>query len=206
RDVGQWFAQVERMGIGAQPVTQALGRIDVLVPDGNGGWEKIAEVGEHGPLAADTYVVPLPPGFDGSVRLRLTKGNWRIDYVALAELGQRVTPRRIEPAEVRRDGRLDPAALAALLDSSRVLTTMPGTTYSLSYSMLAGAEGYELFLESTGYYLEWIREEWLADTDPMRATEMIFSTDVALRRLAPQYKGVESGMEEAFWGSRFAKP
>jgi hypothetical protein len=63
----------------------------------------------------------------------------------------------------------------------------------------------ELFLESEGYYYEWMRQEWLADEDPRMAALVLGDPAEALRRLAPVYKAHEGGLEQAFWASRFRK-
>ena len=64
---------------------------------------------------------------------------------------------------------------------------------------------YELFLESRGYYLEWVRKEWLADENPALAAMMLINPERALHVLAPDFKKIEPEMEEVFWSSRYEK-
>lgn len=205
---GTWLAALSKYEA-RNPLARALGAIQVEVRDAGGEWRRAGEAGEVGPLATDVYFVPLPAAVVGKpvdVRLRLTKGAWRIDQIALAALGERAGAVRIPPAEVLREGRDDDGALAALWDSSSVLTTMPGDAYTLRYELPDDGERYELFLESRGYYLEWIRSEWLADENPAYVREMLFEPRSALRRLARSYKEVEESMEDTFWRSRYARP
>ncbi len=75
----------------------------------------------------------------------------------------------------------------------------------LVYDLPGFAEDYELFVESRGYYIEWMRDEWLADEDMTRAAEMFLAPQQALRRLAPEFKQVEAEMENVFWNSKYAK-
>ena len=165
QDAGRFLAALGTMGPSARAqaagLGRTLGRIDVLVPD-DSGWIVAGSVGETGPLAADTKIVPLPMRRGGAqaqkIRLRMTKGLWRIDYVALARLGKPVATQRLQPARVRRDGRDDPAAWRALRDSALVLATLPGDVYQLTYRLPPHPERYEIFLEARGYYLEWMRE------------------------------------------------
>jgi hypothetical protein len=93
-----------------------------------------------------------------------------------------------------------------LLDSSRALTTYPGDEYTLVYELPQDFARYELFLESRGYYLEWMRQEWMAEESPAHVTMMVFDPKKALRELAPQFKKVEPIMESAFWSSRYVQP
>ena len=180
--------------------------IDVLVPDGMGGWRGAGTIDEHGPLATDVHLVPLPdlPPGTTTIRLRLTRGAWRLDLLALATLTRTASPVRIPPREVVRGGVPDDEVLALLRDASAALVTMPGDAFTLSYALPDEAPTYDLFLESRGYYLEWMRQEWLAEHDPERLLQLLHDPDRVLRDLAPVYKSVEPTMEAAFWQSRYA--
>ncbi len=210
RSATHWLASLGRGDVEAQRRSRAIGRIlggmEVLIPTAHGSWVSAGEINETGPLAADVRVVPLPETVSGrvTVRLRLTRGYWRIDWVALARLGDQVQPLRLEPDVVRRAGRADAMARKSLIDTTRVLTTLPGDEVTLVYRLPEQPERYELFLETRGYYLEWMREEWLAEEDPIRAAMMFLEPRQALRSLAPQFKKVEAELEKAFWNSRYA--
>jgi hypothetical protein len=208
-DAGRWLAALRRAGDGAvqraSGVGRLLGDIEVQVQDPGGGWRSVGGVGETGPLARDTWVVPLPPDSDPSrIRLRLTRGLWRIDRVALAELGAPVEPARLQPIDVVRAGAPDRSARAALVDSARTLVTRPGDVYELVFELPGGAD-HELLLEARGYYLEWMREEWLAEENPRQAMRLLTDPGGMLRELAPVYSRMEAGMDSVFWGSRYAR-
>jgi hypothetical protein len=85
-----------------------------------------------------------------------TRGLWRIDYVALAALGDSVAPLRILPTVVMRGGAADPDATKALGDTTghQPLVTFPGDAYDIVYRLPDNPSRYEYFLESRGYYLE----------------------------------------------------
>lgn len=182
-----------------------LGAIDVLVPADAGGWRKVGEAFETGPLAVDTHLVRLPPLAAGTtrVRLRFTKGNWRIDWVALAELGPALAATRLAPRSIAgrtRDGH------AAAPRAGETIVTMPGDAYDFAFELPEQPERYELFLSSRGYYLEWMRKEWLAEESRLRAALLLTAPSISLRLLAPAYKRQEATMERMFWESRFAHP
>jgi hypothetical protein len=188
-------------------IGQRLGGIEVFVRDESGDWVAAGRLGETGPLATNVNLLPLPPLPPGpcEIRLRLTKGCWRLDSIGLAILEGPVRPLRLPPAEVLRAGRPDPSARRRLCDPAQTLTTLPGDKYTLVYRLPAGSFPYELFLESRGYYLEWIREPWLAEEDAAAAAMMIFQPEIALRRLAPAFKEIEPELEDLFWGSRYVR-
>jgi hypothetical protein len=191
----------------ADGLGRRLGRIDVLVPDSTVGWALVDSVGETGPLAADTKVVRLPLNGSGPIRirLRLTRGMWRVDYLALARLGEPVQPVRVAPTMVLRAGQADSAAWRALVDSTKSLITLPGDEYDLVYQLPDRPEQYELFLESRGYYLEWMRREWLAEENLDSAARILLDPAGALRTLAPAFKRQEPDLERLFWNSRYVR-
>jgi hypothetical protein len=210
-EAGRWLAALDGIGPEARESAagpgRLLGKIEVLVPDSAGGWASAGSAGETGPLASDTKVVPLPPSDGGPirVRLRLTRGLWRIDYLALARLGPVTQPIRVPPAGVERGGRNDSTAWRALVDTARSLVTLPGDEYDLIFRLPADPGRHELFLESRGYYLEWMRQEWLAEEDLPSAARMLFDPSGALRAHAAGYKQREPELERLFWNSRYVR-
>ena len=208
---GRWLAALERADTTtarrAQGLASTLGGIDVLVPDGRGGWDSVATIKETGPLAADVRLVRLPASRAGGpvrARLRMAKGAWRVDFAAFTSVKERVTPIRVPPAQVLLpDGRADSVAHMRLVTADSALITYPGDQYTLTYTLPDEAARFELFLETKGYYLEWMRQEWLAEENAMRAAALFLDPAGSLRRLAPEFKRVESGLEAAFWRSKY---
>lgn len=213
-DAGRWLAALKPGGDPARKelgaIGSLLGNVEVLTPDANGEWRVAGGVGETGPLAADTKVVPLtvPQGSGSSplkVRLRLARGLWRLDWIGLVSLGSEMQPVRILPSSVTRDGVADDEALRLLVDRDEPLVTLPGDAYDLSYRLPPEASAYELFLEARGYYLEWMRQEWMAEQNPVAAARLILDPHGTLQALAPAYKAEEPRIENLFWNSRYVR-
>jgi len=207
--VGDWMATLERSEGEAlrrlEGPARALGGVDVLVENPRGGWDSLATIRETGPLATDARLVPLPVSSGPlRVRLRLAKGAWRVDAAAIVGRVAPAAMQRILPTRVLREGRPDEAARARLLDSVAPLTTYPGDRYTLVYQLPGEASAHELFLETKGYYLEWMRDEWIAEENRLLAASLFLDPAGALRRLAPAFKREERTIEQAFWRSRYA--
>jgi hypothetical protein len=206
---GEYLASLERGGATLAPqatgLARALGGIEVLVSEGGEGWRSVGTFDEAGPIATDVQVVPFTATGRGPLRVRLrqAKGHWRIDEVALARLGSPVRPRALPVASVERDGEPAPGARALLADDEGHLITFPGDAYRLVFALPEGRHRDEAFLETEGYYYEWMREEWLAEEDPEMAAFVLFHPSEALRRMAGPFKEHEPGLEQAFWASRF---
>lgn len=207
--VGTWLAAIERgdaaARTGGRGWQAALGGIEVQVPDGD-GWRTVDEFYETGPIATDVHMLLLPEGESAErVRLRLARGNWRVDHVAVATLIGRVEPIRVPPHSIT--GTLGAEFAAGRTPATGFpIVTQPGDAYLFTYQLPSDRGPLELFLDSRGYYLEWMRKEWVAEQAPLRGIRMVLDPESALRRYAPAYKRVEHDIERMFWGSRYARP
>ncbi len=211
RAAGEFLAAIERggkeAGRRALGMARVLGGIEVEVTEGGSPWRPIGRFDEAGPIAGDRRVLPFEATGAGPlrVRLRLARGHWRLDSVAVADLGDPIVPSRLAPFSVERDGHRDDRALAILLEGDRHLVTHPRDAFRLRFRLPPSDSPLELFLESEGFYYEWMRGEWLAEEDPALAALAVADPAEALRRLAPAYKTQEGRLEQAFWASRFRK-
>lgn len=138
------------------------------------------------------------------LKLRMTQGLWRIDYLALGEIISKETLVTIHPESIIRAGKNDNDALILLNDTTQYLVTYPGDNYFLNYK-LPSKNKYEYFLNSKGYYLEWMRDEWLAEQDLQKLRFMFAFPGSFMRKTAKDFKKIESSMEENFWGSRYVQ-
>jgi hypothetical protein len=211
---GEWLAALEREGeeaaAAAMGMATELGDVELWVARADGEWLPVGSYDEAGPIATDISMFTLPnlehlPGAKLKVKIRLAKGVWRINYVALARLTGEAQPIVLEPTEVEYSGTEDVAAQEALLDPERHLITYPGDEYALIYLLPEDPEDFEFFLDSKGYYYEWMRAEWLKDEDPTMASLVLLNPAKALRVLAPAFKLAEPKMERLFWQSRFGR-
>ena len=198
RQAGDVLAALERGEPGVEErvlgMARELGGIEVLVSEDGGAWREVGSFGEAGPIAADRHVVPLGE-VDAEalrVKLRMAKGSWRIDEVALATLGGVVEPVAIEPDSVTTDRPGDPRAAERLADPEQHLVTVPGDAYRLWFTVPDGG-AHELLLDTRGYYYEWTREGWLPDESAARAALAMLRPREALRLMAPGFKAVEGG-------------
>lgn len=217
RRAGEWWTKLETGGPRyakiVKATTRLLGDVEVFVLL-RSGWTRAGAFSEVGPIAREVQLVVLPgnvPSGPLRIRLRLTRGNWKLDHAALAEIGPERKAQELLPVGVDHKGRPDPVALKRLLDPNRYLITLPRDVYRIRFELpdkpdSSAGRSYELFLKSRGYYYEWIRKELTGKEDD--AALMAFFLDPAstLRRLAPRYKQVERRMDRIFWNSRLKLP
>ena len=209
-EVGDVIAKLETDGMlkdaWRNGLRKELGDIDVSVWDAQEQqWRAQGGVYETGPIATNRQIVPLK-GFakDSVIRIKLTlnKGLWRIDHVSLVGIIKNVTPLSIAPTTVSTKGTRDDRALACLRSSGTPLLSMPGSDYRMTFHLPDGPGNYEVFLDASGYYLEWMREHWLKDKDMTKLAIMVGNARSYLRQEAGPYKTYEATMEQEFWNSR----
>jgi hypothetical protein len=204
--VTYWMAEMERGNVKKQPgIFQLLGGIDVFSADEKAGLIPHGSVNETGPIATDFNVVPIGDVGDGklTLKLKMNRGLWRIDQVSLVSLNGSVVPESIEPSavDVIRGSEKDP--LGKLLSADQYLVTYPGDAYRIKYKL--PYDTCSIFLDSKGYYLEWIRDEWVKEQSLVKLSRMIKHPAKYLQSAASQYKLLEPSMEDAFWKSRYEK-
>jgi hypothetical protein len=199
-----WLAQLERSDVsraGGRALQALVGGIEVQV-ERDGAWVTVGEAYETGPLATDVHLVKLPAG-TRRARLQLPRGGWRIDHVALAAIAGEATPLRLAPSKIAGSISRDFGPSRAPARAFPIVT-QPGDAYDFTYDLPAGE--YDVFVDSRGYYLEWMREEWMREENPLAALRMLVDPAGALRALAPAFKQLEPRAEALFWSSRYARP
>lgn len=183
-----------------------LGGIEVFIKSGN-TWQKIDEIREMGPIASDVHLVKLPSVQDKEItlKIRLTKGLWRIDLLGLAPIIGKESPVRIMPDMVLKEDSLDNQTLGQLTGGISPLVTLPGDRYELRYNLPDNCSC-QFFIDTKGYYLEWMRDSWLEEENLKKAAVALYFPGLFMRKAAAGYKKVEPQMEKVFWESRYVKP
>jgi hypothetical protein len=188
-------------------VWELLGGIEVFVQASDGKWKKVSEINEMGPIASDVHLVPLQEMGTKSIniKLRLTKGLWRVDYLALGKLEKSVEPTIIHPAVVTAISGTEKNRHVQLSDTLNPLVTLPGDIYDLQYVLPVVPEEYEIFLKSKGYYIEWMRESWMKEESLKNAALFFGFPKKYMRVAAADFKKMEPSMENNFWNSKYVK-
>jgi hypothetical protein len=186
-----------------QKLWDKLGGIEISEKIGN-TWIRLDTIQEMGPIAADVHLVKLVPTKEKEVtiKIRQTQGLWRTDQLAMVTLLGREVPVRLKPRLVMKEENPEADILQKLITQSEPLVTYPGDRYELQYK-LPDKCGYEFFLETKGYYLEWMRENWIQEENLKKIGVALLFPGAFMRKEASGYKKVEPEMEKIFWESRY---
>jgi len=138
----------------------------------DGRYRQVERLPDTGPIAWQDVALTVPVPEPGRLRVRLSfvADNWRIDRVGIARLAPAVAGRTIVLEEVLTgDGVPVPEAPGLLHHTDDgYLITKPGDRLTLRFPLGDPEPGINrtYFLVSEGYYMEWMRRDWLKNTAP----------------------------------------
>jgi hypothetical protein len=183
--------------------------MDVEMYDGV-RFNKMTHIADTGPIAWHQEAVELPRAGMDTARIRLSflPDNAAIDWIGVSFDDCRDARIRTIPCALIRDraGRpMDALTERIRDDDDAFMITYPGDLFRLEYVTEEPPEGLSrsYFLRSRGFYIEWIRREWLEN--PPEAGPFAMN-DAAILKTAGLWLGKKDRYERDFFGSRFADP
>lgn len=177
--------------------------LDIQVFDGE-RYRSVGRLADQGPIAWSERAVVLPALSDSKtlrVRLAYVTDNWRIDQVALALDSRATEGNTVSVARaVGGDGALADVPDFLSLADERYLVTRPGEHVRLEFDVgeSAGDSERSYLLASSGYYIEWMRPEWLR----AQAASTFVGDDAAILRAIDLYAKKRNGLRERFESRR----
>ena len=169
-------------------------------------YRQVARVGDQGPIAWKDVAVILPVPDDDRMRVRLSfvVDNWHIDWLAISPEVRRADVRSVSLAQVEVP---DMGPLAgglenlALPDDSYV-ETRPGEALNVRFDVGAAPKDHArtFLLAAEGYYIEWMRHDWLKE----RSSAPFKPSDESLIRAIRLWEAKRDSFQELFDSSRIA--
>lgn len=186
-------------------IYKELGEIEIYLQNENNKWDFQGSFGEAGPIAFNKQILHFKNKVlknNAKIKIVMNKGYWRLDYVALANLKQKVNPIEISPNECFYENKKNTEVFEYLNNGSNHLNTLPGDKYTFNFKLPQKNTDYELFLKSKGYYLEWIRQDWMKDKNIYKLNQLVLDPKTYLKNEIKNYKEYEKTMEAKFWNSK----
>ncbi|QOJ27587.1 MAG: hypothetical protein HRU80_01390 [Ignavibacteriales bacterium] len=209
-ETGSWLTRLDGMTRSSDPVFKQLGsmigEMEFFAEDGNGNWIPAGMLDETGPIAQEVKILPLPAAASGDeirIKVRMTKGFWKLDQLKLADITGEAEPVVISPQLVKND-RKELDITDSFNNPGSYTVTLPGEYISLYFRLPEDFTDYDYFLAAKGYYLEWIRSEWIQEENAAKVMQLIMRPEQYFKDLAPLYKAMEADMEETFRRSKYA--
>lgn len=212
-EVGDYFAKIETNANIKKRISnpfKQLGQINLYYWNNNSQkWILFEELYETGPIAKNLMIAPMGAiqTDDNTLKIKveLTKGLWRLDYMGLASIEKKVTPLSLYPTRMTTNNSSYYEQAKIMHDDNDYLITFPGDEFNFEFDLppLPKEMVYELFLMSKGYYLEWVRKDWIKNKNLTKLKKMLLNDDKTWIDLAKEYKSIEGSMEGVFWNSKY---
>ena len=210
-EFGQIFANIENNDKSRKYFSlpyDKLGGIKVYIKNPDKKWVFVEEIKETGPIAKNLNIIRLPSSENGQateIKLELTKGLWRVDHVGLTTIIEKTEALKVAVTDIEsiNGETYTPDEIAH--DDEAYLISLPGNEFRLKFELpeIPRTKEFELFLSTKGYYLEWIRKEWLEEKDIAKLRKMMTLDKKTWRELAIEFKSMEQEMETVFWNSKY---
>jgi hypothetical protein len=177
----------------------------VSVWDGD-KFRQIARVGDQGPIAWKDVAVTLPvPDTDRlRVRLSFVVDNWNIDWVALSPEVRNADVRAVPLARIESQGNGKvPGALEKLSIADRsYVVTRPGEALRVGFDVGTIPQGRQrtFLIAAQGYYIEWMRRDWLSET----ATQPFKPSDESLMKAIRLWEAKRDTFQKQFESTRIS--
>ncbi|GAA3560772.1 hypothetical protein [Snuella lapsa] len=212
-EVGDYFAKIETNDQIKKHISNPfnyLGKIKLLYLDTKiNNWTLFDELYETGPIAKNLMIAPLTeiPDIKNKIKIKIemTKGLWRLDYLGLTSIQDSITAISIYPDQMIANKKDKNTIDAIFNDDNNYLVTFPGDEYEFKFRLpkLSDNRQYELFLSSKGYYLEWIRQNWIENKNLPKLKKMLLNDEKVWTELAKEFKEIEPDIEQLFWSSKY---
>jgi hypothetical protein len=168
-------------------------------------YHEVGYIPATGPIAWHEAAMKLPLPQTPTARLRLSflPDNWMIDWVAVSfETTADYSVERLPllSAESLTGGSArETVALLSEVDGDR-LVTHPGERYALRFTGISVPPGRDrtYLVASHGYYVEWLRPEWLTVPHPA----LLKFDDALIRKTAQQWQVRRDELEREFFVRR----
>jgi len=167
----------------------------------DGAFEHVGRVGDSGPVAWKDVTIVIPaPDPKGRVRLTFPADGWRIDWLAFSTDWREVEPRILPLTRVATStGELKEAHENLSRADTRYLMTSPGQWFSAEFDVGVSSQARTVLLASQGYYIEWIRREWLLTG---RETTAFQPGRASLVDAIQRWATVQDSLEKRFYATR----
>ncbi len=177
--------------------------------DVNGSWVEVAKTGDSGPIAWKDLAVPvkLPqPASTISLRMTFFPDNFIIDRINLSPALPVMTIEKEICTPVSISGNQDRPMIevADLLDETdeKYLITEPGDFFEFCYAPETNkSKEITYFIESQGYYIEWLRGDWIHNRSTRNFSDFL-NQELVLNYISTIWEKERSLLESAFFDSR----
>lgn len=168
-------------------------------------YKEIGRIPNTGPIAPREIAVPVNHMPQDTLRFRLKflADSWRIDKLKLAREISEPQYRFIPVASIQNaEGETGTGYLSLINEADeQYFVTTPGDRFTATFETTLPDAGFEYsyMLAGQGYYIEWIRKDWIENTSAPDGLQL--SADMIMQA-QQKWKNVKKDFEQRFFESR----
>lgn len=168
-------------------------------------YRKVARLGDQGPIAWNEHAVMLPTNGAETLKVRISfvADNWRFDRVAAATSATRASARSVPiTTATSADGQRNDIPAYLRKADKEYLIAKPQDRVNVYFDVgeIPNDRARTFFLASEGYYMEWMRADWLTEE---HRTTFEPGMDSLIRAIA-LHAEKRDGFREQFEATRLA--
>ena len=184
--------------------------IDVQLWDKDGYEQKI-HIDDTGPIAwrQVAFELPVPRGQEVRIRFEFLADNVMLDWVGISfDTSPEFTIRELDCQEIidnnGKRNKIDPSTIK--LSDNQYLITSPAESYFINFEVEDERNGMKrtYFLKSRGFYIEWIRHDWLLSSATVEDDVKFELNEATLVRTARHWLARKPHFEKQFFESRIS--
>ncbi len=184
--------------------------IQILV-DENGTFVEEGRFSDTGPIAWRQTAIQVPiddRGDSVKIRFGFLPDNFLIDWIGFGFEGNRTLPmKRALCVDAKTNSTMAPEYIrgALLRDDDQYCVTYPGESIDLTFAFpsdpLGGESVRTYFVRSKGYYVEWVRPEWVRERPDVPGFDLSKRDEIA-ERLSRMWLSKKTRFEGEFFRDR----
>lgn len=174
----------------------------------NNNWTEIGKYQDAGPINWKYSVAEIPVSSDGKIQIKLEfiPDNFMIDYIAFdtTQSKNNLTVEKLNPVLITNFRNESGNEIVNVIntDDDQYLITNPGDSYLFSFKIDKSPDKEtSLFIESKGYYNEWIRGNWINNQD-VNYTFNLFDIKGTFNQLVTSWIENKDLLEEEFFKAK----
>lgn len=180
-------------------------RVDQMI---DGVYQEVAKLGNTGPIAwkdraLELDVSNLNPSDSLKFRLRFLSDSWQLDQIRLAKEVARPEVQKVPVTRIlNSSGELTQEHLSMIQSpDDNYLITYPGNRFLIEFDTneVSDVFAQEFMLVGQGYYIEWIRQNWIENSDSFFKPDY---SDSMLVRVQHHWLNVKEEFEKDFFESK----
>ena len=170
----------------------------------DGEYSEVYRLSDTGPIIwhESAFKIDVPDDNKLKIRLEFLPDNFMIDQIGVSfDLSEDFEYEECDISEIKNKRNLSITSSQLLNeDDEEYFVTYPGDNYDVTFNLPRKAKNKKqsYFISSDGYYVEWIRKDWIKNGAALNSGKVFDYNDEAIKRTAEIWLTKRSAFEKLF--------